>query len=177
MEATVTKGDYMGDHLSDLNDYPIENVTWFDAQAFAAAKSKNDPIYNYRLPTEFEWEALARGGTKTAYICGDKASMLKEFVWYSKNSANCTHPAKSKQSNNYGIFLGNVKEWTASLYDRNYSSSEGLDPAGPTSGLYRVIRGGGWSSNRHACRSAYRAYASPDRVDGTIGFRLVRTKK
>jgi len=72
--------------------------------SFAEAKSKNDLKYNYRLPTESEWEAFARGGTTTAYICGDDASKLEEFFWYSKNSTGCTHPVKSKPSTTMVFF-------------------------------------------------------------------------
>jgi formylglycine-generating enzyme required for sulfatase activity len=53
-----------------LTDFPVENVTWHQAKAYADARSLDDPNYNYRLPTEAELEVAFRGGTKTAYVSG-----------------------------------------------------------------------------------------------------------
>ena len=56
-------------------------------------------------------------------------------------------------------------------------TSRNVDPKGPESGSYRVIRGGGWANSAVNCRSAYRNYASPSSRYGALGFRLVRTSR
>jgi formylglycine-generating enzyme len=182
MEAAVRQEDYekvMGKNPSHSKngDYPVENVTWFDANAFAQKKSQNDPKWNYHLPTEAELEVAFRGGTKTAYVCGDDEQGLEKFVWYSKNSNAQTWPVKSKFDNDYGIWRSSVWEWTGDWYDAAYKGSAGLDPTGPTSGSNRAVRGGGWHSHARYCRSAYRGGIEPQGLGCNLGFRLVRTKK
>jgi|GEM_PF-857157 len=166
-----------GNRIPVWSDHPVENVTWFQAEEYAKALSKDDPKYNYHLPTEAQLEVAFRGGTKTTYVSGNDESRLGDYVWYQKNANGQTHPVKSKLANAYGIHRGSVYEWTADWYDQSYSGSVGLDPKGPISGSRRVVRGGGFCSIARNCRSAYRDDASSGCHDGILGFRLVRTKK
>jgi len=184
METVVTQDQYakkMGKNPSfnqtGQTDLPVENITWLQAEAYAKALSKDDPKYNYHLVSEAQLEVAFRGGTKTAYVSGDDESGLGDYVWYDKNAEGQTHSVKSKLANGYGIHRGSVREWTGDWYDKNYIGSEGLDPKGPTSGSYRVIRGGGFYADAWLCRSACRYYRSPGDYDSGFGFRLVRTKK
>jgi len=188
MEAVVTQDQYdnkMGENPSvntndqamEVCDLPVENISWFEVEAYAKALSKDDPKYNYHFVTEAQLEVAIRGGTKTAYVSGRDQSQLGDYVWYDKNAGDRTHSVKSKHANRYGIYRGSVWEWTGDRYNKGYIGSEGLDPKGPTSGSLRVIRGGGYYSNPESCRSARREFASPDNQRSNIGFRLVRTKK
>ena len=71
--------------------------------------------------------------------------------------------------------LGNVWEWCWDAYDKDYyKQSPRDDPTGPdiAGAAYRVIRGGGWSSNPRSCRSAYRGRRTPDFRSTDLGFRL-----
>ncbi len=97
----------------------------------------------YRLPTEAEWEYIAREeGTSTTTYSG--SDTVDEVAWYDNNSSNKTHEVKGKKANSLGIYdmSGNVWEW---CYDWYYSilSSSTAD-TGASSGSYRVLRGGSW---------------------------------
>jgi formylglycine-generating enzyme required for sulfatase activity len=157
-------------------DHPVEYVSWNDAEAFAKRMNELDPKHSYSLPTEAQLEVAFRGETKTAYVSGrDDETGLGDYVWYEANSGNQTHPVKSKLANAFGIYRSSVSEWAHDWYDANYAGSTGLDPQGPASGSYRVIRGGGWYNGARFCRSAYRDYGWPGSRNEVLGFRLVRT--
>jgi formylglycine-generating enzyme required for sulfatase activity len=71
---------------------------------------------------------------------------------------------------------GNVWEWVQDWYAANYyQNSPAVDPAGPSSGSIRVLRGGGWNSIAGRCRSAIRYHGAPGIRDGILGLRLLRT--
>jgi formylglycine-generating enzyme required for sulfatase activity len=160
---------FKGDNL------PVENVSWNDAQEFIRKLNQADSKYQYRLPTEAEWEYACRAGTT-----GDYAGNLDAMAWYSSNAGSSTHPVGQKQANKWGLYdmHGNVWEWCQDWYDSDYyRQSPGADPTGPTAGSYRVFRGGEWSSNADNCRAAYRYDNSPGYRIYFRGFRLLRTAK
>ncbi len=154
------------------SDLPVETVSWDDAQAFITKLNAMGDGYRYRLPTEAEWEYSARAGTPGAYA-GD----LDAMAWYSDNSGGKTHLVATKAANAWGLYdmHGNVWEWVQDWYG-DYPASAVTDPVGPSSGSYRVLRGGGWFFYSQYCRSALRFNISPDiRYDGDLGLRLLRT--
>ncbi|HXW53344.1 MAG TPA: SUMF1/EgtB/PvdO family nonheme iron enzyme [Myxococcota bacterium] len=159
-------------------DLPVERVTWSEAKNYADMLSKDDPQYNYYLVSEARLEVAMRGGVESAYVSGDDASRLGDYVWYGLNSLQ-TQPARSKPSNAFGYFYNSVPEWTADLYDAQYSGSEGLDPIGPVTGTLVAVRGGSFKGDPRSWRLAHRANAkatTADKID-YFGFRLVREKK
>jgi len=165
-----------GNKIAVCADHPVENLSWDDANEFANRLSELDPKYKYTLPTEAQLEVAFRGGTNTAYVTGrnDEAG-VGDYVWYNGNSGNQTRPVKSTQKNAFGIYRSSVWEWAQDWYEESYASSTGLGPQGPTWGVYRVIRGGGWGSGASCCRSAFRNSSSPVIRYARLGFRLVRT--
>ena len=84
-----------------------------------------------------------------------------------------THPVGRKSPNELGIhdMGGNVWEWCNDWFDL-YSSNEQTNPKGPSSGAYRVLRGGCWCLFEHVTRVSYRFRSNPDTRDYMTGFRL-----
>lgn len=167
----------MGDNPSAFKgpSNPVDKVGSDDALNFIERLKKMDGK-NYRLPTEAEWEYAARAGSESAYSFDDAEEQLGRYAWYSTNSGNKTHPVGLKQSNAWGLYdmHGNVWEWCQDWYDENYySSSPSTDPRGPSSGKYRVLRGGSWGSSFNKGRAASRGNIWPDYRDIDDGFRVV----
>jgi len=180
---------FKGDNL------PVEKVSWYDAVEFCNIKSRKEgltPCYSgsgknitcnfrangYRLPTEAEWGYAARGGNKSGDYTYSGSNTIGNVAWYDGNSANMTHPAGKKQLNELGLYdmSGNVCEWCNDWYDSDYySSSPRNNPGGPSSGRYRVMRGGGWIRYSNDFRVADRNYSSPNYGYAAYGFRYVRT--
>lgn len=156
--------------------YPVDRVSWLDAQAFIRKLDALGDGYVYRLPTEAEYEYAARAGSRTAWPFGDDSAELDDYAWHLGNSRGRSHAAGSRRPNAFGLYdlHGNVAQWVQD-FDAPYPSEPAVDPTGPTSGSRRVHRGGGWSSAAAETRSAARAATSPALREDGIGFRLVRT--
>ena len=166
----------MGDNPSGFEGArrPVENVSWGDVQEFIGKLNQRNDGFEYRLPTEAEWEYAARAGTT-----GDYAGNLDEMGWYGANSGNETHPVGEKKPNAWGLYdmQGNVFEWVQDWYDSEYYGSRpnpDTDPTGPASGSLRVVRGGTWSYPAQYCRSAYRFRDRPGYRFNALGFRFLR---
>jgi formylglycine-generating enzyme required for sulfatase activity len=153
---------------------PVEQVSWKDAQVFIKRLNEKEGHDRYRLPSEAEWEYTARAGTTGPYSFGDNAGLLGRYAWYIKNSGDKTHPVGQKKPNAWGLhdMYGNVWEWVQDWYGESYyRSSPSMDPAGPSSGSGRVVRGAGdGRPGRHARRGndadPRRASRRLDRVAG-----------
>ena len=152
----------------DSPSRPVDQVSWNDCQQFCANTGM-------KLPTEAQWEYACRAGTKGATY-GD----LDLIAWHYGNAAGfeTTHAVGKLQPNALGFFdmLGNVWEWCED-WDGPYSSGSVTNPTGPTTGLYRLLRGGDWSSYSDDCRASERHRFPPGLIshDGGVGFRVVRT--
>ena len=157
------------------DDRPVESVSWYEAREFCRKLSALTG-YQFRLPTEAEWEYAARGGTTTKYSFGDDEKDLDLYAWNSRNSNNQTHPVGTKLPNPFGLYdmHGNVWEWVEDHYHNNYQGA-------PTDGSAwltrdeqssRVLRGGSWY-DFNGSRSASRNYYHPDYRDYRFGFRVV----
>lgn len=170
--------DYMEVGGTKLNaNHPVEMVSWQDAQEFVRKLNEQDSKYNYRLPTEAEWEYATRAGSTTPYSFENRKQDLGEQAVYWDNSGSKTAAVASKKANSLGLYdvHGNVWEWCNDWYCEAPKSVE--DPAGPDSGSYRVFRGGSWLNRARDLRSAYRDSAAPGYRNVALGFRLVRTAK
>jgi formylglycine-generating enzyme required for sulfatase activity len=139
---------------------PVENVSWGDVQEFSRRPQAREGGAAYRLPTEAEWEYAVRAGTTTRWSFGDDASQLGRYTWYEGNAGGQTHPVGQLQPNPWGLYdmHGNVWEWVQDWFGP-YMSGTAVDPAGPSSGSFRVNRGGSWYFTAGFCRSAMRGIA------------------
>ena len=152
---------------------PVEKVSWDDCKTFIS-KLNSLTGRNFRLPTEAEWEFAARGGNKSQGYKYSGSNSLGNVAWYGDNSGGETHPVKTKSPNELGIYdmNGNVWEWCQDRYG-SYSSSSQRDPAGPSSGSFRVNRGGSWRHIAGDCRVSRRNFYSPGSRGSNLGLRLV----
>ena len=131
--------------------------------------------FQFRFPTEAEWEYACRAGTTLATYRGENdEATLSAIAWHKGNSGGSTQPVKKKAPNAWGLYdmLGNVSEW-CSDNQRRFAGAGVVDPNGG-SGSKRVVRGGAWSSETHALRAASRIAYTPGKVSRSIGFRLAR---
>lgn len=165
----------MGNNPSNWkgDDLPVENVRWNAIQEFLR-KLNAKTGKRFRLPTEAEWEYAARGGNKSRGYKYSGGNDIGSVAWYSDNSGKRTHPVGRKSPNELGLYdmSGNVWEWCQDC-DGSYSGTSQTDPAGPSSGSDRVLRGGSWYGLAMYCRVSFRYNNTPG--DGSIiyGFRLV----
>jgi formylglycine-generating enzyme len=192
----VTQGlweEVMGNNPSQFEsgeDYPVQYVSWDNVQKFIN-KLNNMTGKNYRLPTEAEWEYAARSGGKRERFSGfsNENEMYKYANFCDSNcTSSCriksqndgyknTSPFGSYKPNELGIYdmAGNVWEWCQDWFDGNYySNSLKNNPKGPSSGSYRVIRGGSWLNEPRGLRASNRGCYYPDYRGSHLGFRLVR---
>ena len=190
VRATGHRRPSRDDYYNEPNQ-PVVGVSWNDATAYAEWAEK-------RLPTEAEWEYAARGGLEgKRYPWGDKEpdgsqanyadknadqtlrQLDKTYTWADMSVedgyARCA-PVGSFTPNGYGLYdiAGNAYEWCQDWYDGNYYSvSPAKNPSGPSTGEYRVLRGGSWFHNTGFLRLADRNHYNPPYRYNYVGFRCV----
>ena len=168
-ETECTQGQWelvMGSNPSNFKgtDRPVEQVSWYEAVEYCrklTAKQCTEGIlpegWEWRLPTEAQWEYAARAGTT-----GPRYGELDAIGWWDGNSGRQTHPVSQKAANAWGLhdMMGNVWEW-CSDWSGDYSTGSVTDPTGPSSGSRRVSRGGSWNYFARSARSASRFRFGP----------------
>jgi uncharacterized repeat protein (TIGR02543 family) len=186
---------------------PVTTISWWDAIVWCNAYSEKEgktPVYTvdgatfknatttptldtlditrsgYRLPTEAEWEAAARGGnpsntTNWGYTYAG-SSEIDGVAWYNGNADTTTHVVGQKTANLAGLYdmSGNVQEWCWDWYGTiSPGAVVNPGPSGAPSGTYRVVRGGAWGTGSEFCAVFYRRYYGSTIANNTIGFRVV----
>jgi formylglycine-generating enzyme required for sulfatase activity len=165
---------------------PVEQVSWREVETFLEQLNERSAGLKVGLPTEAQWEYACRAGTTTATYTGpmqilhwNSAPILDEIAWYAGNSdvRVGTREVGLKRPNDWGLYdmLGNVWEWCADNYGR-YAVQYVVNPKGRSSGVERVLRGGGWHSQARRVRAAFRLAYEPGYRSGDLGFRLVRSQ-
>lgn len=162
------RGNHYGD--SEFDDYPMTYVYWNMAKTYCEWRGA-------RLPTEAEWEKAARGTDGRTHPWGEGLSCDNANYFY--GGGYCigdTSKVRSYEGGKspYGAYdmAGNVREWVNDWYDSSYyQTSPSSNPQGPTSGQYRVLRGGAWYSFDSDVRSADRYESGPALTGINFGFR------
>ena len=162
--------------------YSVSGVTDWENLAYSSIPTTSDTNWDaavcdfeadgYRLPTEAEWEWLARGGENYFYA---GSNTIDDVAWYEKNTSDTgTREVKTKKANGYGLYdmSGNVDEWCYDWYD---TVSSNTADTGASSGSYRIRRGGSWYYGGNYCQVSNRNCRNPGDRDDDYGFRVVRS--
>ena len=200
-EVTIRVGLYMGryevtqaqwqtvmgsnpSYFKNCGQCPVEQVSWSDAQEFIRRINTRSDDFQYRLPTEAEWEYACRAGTTTSFAFGDSLSSKQANFYGNEPYGNAakgvyrkkTTPVGSFQSNAWGLYdmHGNVWEWCEDMWHENYNDAPSDGTAWVSNGdpSIRVLRGGDWISRGAGLRSVTRHKNNPSNWE-TYGFRLV----
>ena len=207
----VTQGDWKriagklpGELTAELPEgdaLPVGNVNFAEAEAFCRkltadgrASGALPPDWEFRLPTEAQWEYACRAGTTTATAFGDTLSSTQaNFKGKPYNGAvpgpslGRAAPVGSYPPNAWGLhdMHGNTYEWCRDWYHGKLPGGKDPDLHGAKDtatrsehgDVSRVRRGGCWADDGWPCRSAFRLRFEPERCWDHIGFRVVAVRR
>jgi formylglycine-generating enzyme required for sulfatase activity len=173
----VTQADWqevMGTNPSSFpncNECPVETVSWYDVQAFIKVANEKYKR-NFRLPTEEEWEFVARGGKKSRGFKYAGSNFVNEVAWYDVNSGGETHEVGRKKANELGLYdmSGNVLEWCWDEWAPYPGCREPIEKIR----FKNLIRGGSFGGDVNNCLLTKRSFCEVARNGGGIGFRLAQ---
>jgi formylglycine-generating enzyme required for sulfatase activity len=158
---TEAEWEYAARGGSEESRYgPLEEIAWY------ADNSGRERLDSARIMREEGGKGAPHGGAPPGPIYEDRLS----------KNANRPHVVGQKRPNDFGLYdiLGNVWEWVNDWYDaKYYQNSPAIDPQGPSSGNYGILRGSGWESDPSAVRVSFRYWDDPGTRQGRIGFRCV----
>ena len=168
-------------HFTGNPQRPVENVSWNACQNFISKLNKLTGK-NFRLPTEAEWEFAAGGGNKSQNYIFSGSNNIYDVAWFDENVRNRyssdspdygPHAVAMNKPNELGLYdmSGNVFEWCQDWYGP-YNNGTQTNPTGPSTGSYRVMRGGSWIHGMDWCIVTNRTWDAPSFNEWYLGLRL-----
>ena len=168
-------------HFGSCERCPVENVDFYQVNAFLSRLNAGTSSMRLRLPTEAEWEYACRAGTSSPFNVGARittaqANIDNRYALGSEDGAayEKTLPVGKFPPNAWGLYdmHGNVWEWTNDRYGP-YNPRLDTDPRGADIGGTRVIRGGSWRFDANSARCGLRYTHAPQDSGFSLGFRVV----
>ena len=154
----------------------VVNVSYEDAMAYCKWLSERTGRA-FRLPTEAEWEYACRAGSYLPYFHSDKLTpAMSRSQKTERNMVVVSLETGTSEQNPFGLseMHGNVEEWCFDWY-APYCEDDQVNPAGPSTGEFRVTRGGSHNTPAAYLRSANRSAAIPSDKHWQLGFRVVES--
>ena len=167
---------YWHDDAFNHSAQPVVGVCWFEARAYCAWLSAQTGE-TFRLPTEAEWEAAARGVQCRRYAFGDDfyAARCNTFETHLRHTTPIGVFPSGRTPEGLMDMTGNAWDWTSSLYTPYpYDVADGREAPSP-SGARRVVRGGSWDFNLVLARASSRDAFAPDLRHFNLGLRVARS--
>ncbi len=151
-------------------NFPVSFVNWYGAKAYCQ-------WVGGRLPTEAEWEYVARGGCKSKGYIYSGSNTIDDIAWYNNNSENSSHQVGTKQPNELGVYdmSGNQFEWCNDWFS-DYNAEAQYNPQGAANGTMKILRGGSWNYISSYCKVAFRSYYKASMGLVNYGFRVAYDK-
>lgn len=176
--------EVMGESKSGEPDIPKTGINWHEALNFILKLNKLTG-WDFRLPTEAEWEYAARGGEFSHEDVFAGGNILDTLGWYRINSGGKANPVGQLEANQLGLYdmSGNVREWCADIYAASYPKGESIsffsserkpieNPRGALAGNKRVVRGGSFKTKEQNCWVFFRDKMTSTESAPDCGFRL-----
>jgi len=147
---------------------PATNVSWTEAKSYCESQGK-------QLPTEAQWERACRGVRGSDYAYGDDFDPGKGRSGQSLSAGPVAVASYAEENADAFDMTGNVWEWCADWYDRDYyRNSPENDPQGPLTGERRVLRGGAWYGSVAFSKCTHRPGNIRSHRDPSFGFRCAQ---
>jgi formylglycine-generating enzyme required for sulfatase activity len=206
VQVTLSSGFWIGKYLVTQSQYefvmghnpsgfagvslPVETVCKSDADAFCDELNRLERATNrlpqgweYRLPTEAQWEYACRAGTNTIFSWGDDEKQIDDYAWYGQNSSGRTHAVGQKKPNLWGLYdmHGNCIEWCRDAWrdalpggtDPEVTKQDVAAHPGWSQTPFWVCRGGSWQYMEPGkLKTRNRERLGPVDRSYIIGFRL-----
>jgi len=168
-------------HFTGLSNHPVEKVSFVAASNYCVKVTTQErghghlpEGFEYRLPTEAEWEFACRAGSTNRFYFGPTPEGGDAHAWTAENCEATTHQVGAKKPNAWGLhdMHGNVWEWCKDTYNgktlRNLDGDHTSDREG---GADRIFRGGSYLNSPSFARAGFRFSYAPGRRLPSLGLR------